>query len=106
MVKHIVFWRLKDSAHGNDRATNARLIKHRLEGLRGRVPGLLSIEVGVDFVAAEASSHLALYCEFVDKDALAAYRAELTGAGFKFVGEQRGESSEGRTRSRMHQGLD
>ena len=75
MVKHIVFWRLKDSAHGNDRATNARLIKHRLEGLRGRIPGLLSIEVGVDFVAAEASSHLALYCEFVDKDALAAYQA-------------------------------
>ena len=27
MIKHIVFWRLKDSAHGNDKATNARLIK-------------------------------------------------------------------------------
>jgi hypothetical protein len=27
LIKHIVFWRLKDSAHGNDKGTNARLIK-------------------------------------------------------------------------------
>lgn len=75
MIKHIVFWRLKDSAHGNDRATNARLIKQKLEGLRGRIPGLLSIEVGVDFVAGETSSHVALYSEFASREALAGYQA-------------------------------
>ena len=74
MIKHIVFWRLKDSAHGNDRATNARLITHKLEGLRGSIPGLLSIEVGIDFVAGEASSHVALYCEFASREALAGYQ--------------------------------
>lgn len=75
MIKHIVLWRLKDNAHGNDRAANARLIKQKLEGLRGRIPGLLSIEVGIDFVAGETSSHVALYSEFASKEALAIYQA-------------------------------
>ena len=74
MIKHLVFWRLKDHAHGNDRATNARLIKQKLEGLRGRIPGLLLIEVGIDFVAGDASSHLALVSEFASKEALAGYQ--------------------------------
>ena len=74
MIRHIVFWRLKDNAHGNDRATNALLIKQKLEGLRGRIPGLLSIEVGIDFVAGDASSHLALVSEFASKEALAGYQ--------------------------------
>lgn len=75
MIKHIVFWRLKDSAHGNDRATNARLIKEQLEALRGRIPGLLKIEVGFDFVRADTSSDLALYSEMESRAALEAYQA-------------------------------
>jgi Stress responsive A/B Barrel Domain len=74
MIKHIVFWRLKDSAHGNDKATNARLIKEKLEALQGRIPGLLSIEVGFDFIHADTSSDIALYSEMTDRAALDAYQ--------------------------------
>jgi hypothetical protein len=74
MIKHIVFWRLKDSAHGNDKATNARLIKEQLEGLRGRIPGLLKLEVGFDFVRADTSSEIALYTEMQSRAALDAYQ--------------------------------
>lgn len=74
MIKHIVFWRLKESAHGNDKATNARLIKAQLEGLRGRIPGLLKLEVGFDFIHAETSSDLALYTEMESRAALEAYQ--------------------------------
>jgi hypothetical protein len=74
MIKHIVFWRLKETAHGNDRATNARLIKEQLEGLRGRIPGLIRIEVGFDFIRAETSSDLALYSEMESRAALDAYQ--------------------------------
>lgn len=74
MIKHIVFWRLKDSAHGNDGATNARLIKQKLEALQGRIPGLIRIEVGLDFVRAATSSDLALYSELESRAALAAYQ--------------------------------
>jgi hypothetical protein len=74
MIKHIVFWRLKDSAHGNDKATNARLIKEKLEALQGRIPGLLKVEVGLDFVRADTSSDVALYSEMTDRAALDAYQ--------------------------------
>lgn len=75
MIKHIVFWKLKDSAHGNDKATNAQLIKEKLESLRGRIPGLISIEVGFDFIRAQTSSDIALYSEMESRAALDAYQA-------------------------------
>lgn len=74
MIKHIVLWRLKESAHGNDRATNAQQIKEKLEGLQGRIPGLLKIEVGFDFVGADTSSHVVLYSEMQNREALTVYQ--------------------------------
>jgi hypothetical protein len=75
MVKHIVFFKLKENAHGNPKAVNARLIKDKLEALRGIVPGLVKLEVGVDFSNTDMSSDLALYSEFTSREALAAYMA-------------------------------
>ena len=40
VIKHIVVWRLKESAHGNNKRANALLIKQRLEALNGKIPGL------------------------------------------------------------------
>ena len=74
MVKHLVFWRLTPTAHGNDKATNARLIKQKLEALRGRIPGLEAIEVGLDFGATPNSSDVSLYTEFSSRAALDAYQ--------------------------------
>jgi hypothetical protein len=74
MIKHIVFWRLKEQAHGTDKATNALQIKQRLEALQGQIPGLLKIEVGFDFIHADTSSDVALYSEMTDRAALAAYQ--------------------------------
>ena len=34
MIKHIVMWRLKEHALGNDKATNAQLMKSKLEALQ------------------------------------------------------------------------
>ena len=75
MIKHIVMWRLKDHAEGNDKATNAQLMKSKLEALRGQIEGVLAIEVGIDFSATEASADVVLYSEFTDRTALAAYQA-------------------------------
>ena len=74
MIKHIVFWRLKESAHGNNKMENARLIKEKLEGLRGRIPGLLTIELGIDTTATIYSSDIVLYSEFSSQEALNAYQ--------------------------------
>jgi hypothetical protein len=74
MVKHIVMWRFKESAGGHDKAENIRLAKEKLEGLRGRIAGLMALEVGVDISRTEASADLVLYTELADRAALEAYR--------------------------------
>lgn len=92
MIKHIVMWRLKDHANGNDKATNARLIKQKLEALRGKIPGLLHIEVGIDFSATDQSADIVLYSEFESRAALDVYQAHPEHkAVMPFVGEARSE---------------
>lgn len=73
MVKHIVLWRLKETAHGQPAAENARVIKQKLEALNGQLAGLIRIEVGIDFAGGGDASTLALYSEFVNREALTAY---------------------------------
>jgi hypothetical protein len=74
MVKHIVIWRLKERAADRSKSENASLIKERLESLRGKIPGLLHLEVGMDLGHGENSGDLALYSEFESRAALAVYR--------------------------------
>ncbi|GAB6011522.1 aminomethyl-transferring glycine dehydrogenase [Viscerimonas tarda] len=71
--KHIVFWKLKEEAQGNSKATNAALIKEKLEALSGKIDGLLKIEVGRD-VLGGANYDIALYAELVSKEALDTYQ--------------------------------
>jgi len=92
MIKHLLFLRLKESAHGNDKATNARLVKETLESLNGKIPGLLKLEVGIDFSATEDSSDIALYSELTDREALARYQAHSAHMAIKpFVAETKFE---------------
>lgn len=74
MIKHIVMWKLLDTAEGNSKAENARLAKVQLEALNGKVPGLLKLEVGVDFSDSDTSMDLILYSEFEDRAALERYQ--------------------------------
>ena len=74
MIHHIVAWRLKDSALENDKATNARLLKDKLEALPAQIPVLRRLEVGLDFSATENSSDVVLVTSFASKADLAAYQ--------------------------------
>lgn len=71
MIRHVVMWRLKQTPN---KAANAVRIKQLLEGLRDKIPGLLKIEVGIDFSASEASADVVLLSEFADLTALDAYQ--------------------------------
>ncbi|MDQ6969924.1 MAG: Dabb family protein [Mariprofundus sp.] len=68
MIKHIVMWKLRDKA-------DAAEIKIRLEALAGKIPGLLHIEVGIDFLASEQSADVVLYTELESREALQAYQS-------------------------------
>lgn len=73
MIKHIVFWKLKKSALGGSREENAKLIKEKLEALNGRIPGLLSLEVGIDFSKTKISADVVAYCTFANREHLDNY---------------------------------
>lgn len=75
MIKHIVMWRLHDEVEGVTRADAAVAIKEALEGLQGKIPGLLHIEVGVDFDRGDQAADIVLYSELESRDALAGYQA-------------------------------
>lgn len=73
MIKHIVMWKLKNEAHGNDKATNARLIKEKLEALNGKIDGLLKLEVGIDFPGGN-NYDVVLYSELAKEEDLDTYQ--------------------------------
>jgi len=68
MVKHIVMWKLRDKA-------DAAEIKTRLEALQGKIPGLIKVEVGIDFLESEQSADVVLYSELENSEALGVYQA-------------------------------
>ncbi len=74
MIVHIVMWRLQDHAQGNSKAVNAQTAKEKLEALNGVIPGLVKLEVGIDFSQSEFSGDLVLYSELESREALAAYQ--------------------------------
>lgn len=83
MIKHIVFWRLKESAGGRPREENALLIKEAIEGMEGRIPGMTHIEAGIDLNRSEQASDIVLYSHFESKEALEAYRDHPEHRRFK-----------------------
>jgi hypothetical protein len=73
MVKHIVFWKLKKKALGKSKEENARLIKEKFQALNGRIPGLLSLEIGIDFSKTKSSADVVAYCTFANREDLGKY---------------------------------
>jgi hypothetical protein len=76
MLKHIVLWKLHNEASGKPKQENAKLIKQELEALRGKIKGLLAIEVGIHIPDSESSdddADIVLYTEFEDREALEHY---------------------------------
>ena len=72
MIRHIVMWNVR----GDTPAAKARGIaqlQSSFASLRGRIPGLLHIELGVDSSRVDYSCDVVLYCEFENQAALDAY---------------------------------
>jgi quinol monooxygenase YgiN len=66
MMKHIVVWPMKDEVTAEQKAE----MKSLLEGLKGVVPTLQDIEVGID----EDNGTMSLVSEFESEEALSAYQ--------------------------------
>jgi len=69
MIKHIVMWKFKNEVSRADTLE----MKRQLEALKGVVPSLVDIEIGMDVSSKEASMDMVLYSEFQTLEDLAAY---------------------------------
>lgn len=72
VIKHIVMWKLRGST-SEERRQNARQLAESFHSLRGRVPGLLHLEIGIDTSCADYACDVVLYSEFASQAALEAY---------------------------------
>ncbi|TQD25659.1 Dabb family protein [Methanolobus vulcani] len=85
MLKHIVMWKLKESAEGNSKEENAKLMKEKLEALKSKIPEIGVIEVGINAIPSDAAYDVTLYSEFSDESAFKTYQVHpehLKVAGF------------------------
>ncbi|HIU68475.1 MAG: Dabb family protein [Clostridiales bacterium] len=69
MIRHIVCFKLKDNSEEVCQKT-----KEILLSMKGRVPQVLDIEVGADFLHSPRSYDIILQVKLQDRDALDAYQ--------------------------------
>ena len=72
MVKHVIVWTLKDEYSPQEKMDIKRGIKEGLEGLKGKVPGLLEIKVYTEGLAS-SNGDLMLDSTLTDEAALKGY---------------------------------
>ena len=69
MVKHIILWKLKEEFNTDEVKKG---IKEGLEGLMGKIPGLLEISVQTEKLSS-STADVMLYSVFEDEAALKGY---------------------------------
>ncbi|NKJ47679.1 stress responsive protein [Burkholderia sp. SG-MS1] len=72
MIRHIVMWRVRGETPG-ERQEARQLVKESFEGLRGVIPGMLRLEVGLDSSAVDYACDVVLITEFDSQAALDGY---------------------------------
>jgi len=73
MVKHIILWTLNPELSEQEKNTVKKGIKEGLEGLMGKVPGLLDINVNIDGRLASSNCDVMLDSTLESAEALKSY---------------------------------
>jgi quinol monooxygenase YgiN len=72
LIRHIVMWNVRGATAG-EKTANVERLQRSFHSLRGRVPGLLHLEIGVDSSRVDYACDVVLYSEFESQEALDAY---------------------------------
>ena len=72
MVKHIILWTLKDELSAEEKEQVKLGIKEGLEGLAGKIPGMVDIKVNINGLAS-SNADLMLDSTFENEEALKGY---------------------------------
>lgn len=72
MVKHVILWKLKEELTDTEKEEVKKGIKEGLEGLAGKIPGLVEVNVNINGLPT-STVDVMLDTTFTDADALKAY---------------------------------
>jgi hypothetical protein len=72
MIKHVILWKIKDELSGENLIQAKRDAKINLEGLAGKIDGLIKIQVNIE-VLPTSNADMMLDSEFESVEALNAY---------------------------------
>ena len=72
MVKHVILWTLKEELSAEEKISVKQGIKEGLEGLKGKVPGIVDIQVHVNGLAS-SNADVMLDSTFENEEALKGY---------------------------------
>ncbi len=72
MVKHVILWQLKDELSAEEKVDIKANIKSGLEGLKGKIPGLIDIHVQTDCLDS-SNADVMLDSSFEDETSLKGY---------------------------------
>ena len=72
MVKHVILWTLKDEFDAEEKERIKAGIKEGLEGLKGKIPGLLEVQVNTNGLPS-STADLMLDTTFESAEALKGY---------------------------------
>ena len=73
MVKHIILWTLNPELSEEEKQTVKAGIKEGLEGLVGKVPGLLDVKVNIDGRLSSSNADVMLDSTLESEEALKGY---------------------------------
>ncbi len=74
MLKHIVMFKVKDSAEGADKGENIQRLKSRLEALPGKIEEIRFFEVGINSINNGVAYDMVLCSEFAGPEELFRYQ--------------------------------
>ena len=72
MIRHVVMWNVIGATR-DEKLANIEKLKASFLGLRGRIPGLLHLEIGVDASRVDYACDVVLVSDFASQAALDAY---------------------------------
>jgi len=85
VIRHVVMWKLADFAGVTGNPALMGQLKELVARMRGNVPGLLKIDLGVDASRTADSADIILFSEFESWDALNAYQVHPLHDDFRKV---------------------
>lgn len=72
MIRHIVMWQVRGDT-AQEKLISCKRVRESFEGLRGRIPGMRHLEIGIDSSTVDYACDVVLVSDFDSREALDAY---------------------------------